>query len=876
MPSLFSRPHSVIPILSALLSWFVLASATRVFAAAPALGTTTFDPLSGDIIDGGSTTTEVTISNFNNSGWDITATTVDVAAVSGVIRGLQTYGVDSSDAVQTGGVSFGGSDLLVSSVAFASNDGSEFDLGFFHVNAAGGATSYTLTGYRDDAALSGAVVQGSLPQGSLGGRTFTMVSVATHDGFNNIDRFVITFDTPRARFLWDDIAILAAAPVPEPVITSENSVSVAFGNTPEYTITTNGAGVSFAGSDLVPGVTVNAETGALAGTAQAVGTFGATITAANAEGVEVSAPLTISVHAANLPQSITFNPVGTQSADQGSLALGASASSGLPITYTVVSGPASVNGSNLTFTGAGGTVTVRAEQSGNNRYAAAVSVTQSFEVRQAGQLVYFGSSSAGDELALVVNANRTSGTFVGFLSDTGEGFVIPVSLDGNGAFSATASTLVANGAATGSASLPVRPHASDANEYTFAGSLTSDALTGSISGVGLTFTGQLDAPTGGTSSLAGYYTASALGAASGSTHAIVGTTGSTFVLWASPQTVVGSRGSIGGDGVFSATFDDGLALNGQIDLGSSAISGSLVRADGSQSLFAGLAEGATRTDRLVNISIRAQVDATASGPLITGFVVGGDVPKHVLIRAIGPTLEDFGLTTAMPDPKITIYNADGESIAAIDDWSGDFAIQQLTSRLGAFPLDIGSKDAVAETQLNPGAYTVHIENVGPAGVALAEIYDASENPNTDSQRLVNISSRSLVSSGEGQLVGGFVITGNSPKRVLVRGIGPELATFGVTGFLTDPKLSLYNADEALVAENDDWETALPLTPHQSVATAAEIATAAQAVGGFPLSAGSKDAGLVVTLNPGAYTVALSVASTETEPGNGLIEIYELP
>ncbi|WP_221031561.1 hypothetical protein [Actomonas aquatica] len=862
----------------ALLCGITLAITSRLLAAAPVVGTTDFDPLSGDIMDAGSTTTEVSISDFDGSGWDITVTTVEVAGTPGLIRGLATYGVGSTDAVQTGGVTFGGSDMLVSSVAFASNDGTEFKLGSFAINAAGGATDYTLSGYRDDVALSGAVMTGALPQGSLGGRSFTTIDVSGHDGFNNIDRFVVTFATPGSRFLWDNIEVDLAAPVPVPVITSGSSVSVAFGDTPAYTITTNGAGVSFSGTDLVPGVSVDAMTGELTGTAQELGTFGATLIAANAEGVEVSAPLTLSVHPANLPQSITFNAIGTQSADQGSLTLGATASSGLPINYTVVSGPATVSGSTLTFTGAGGTVTVRAAQAGNNRYAGAVAVTQSFEVRQSGQLVFFGTTSADDAFAVVVDANRTSGTLIGYLAGTSEGFVVPLALDGSGQFTATAATLVAtdsttaNGASTSSPRTPAR----DTHDYTFSGALSSDAITGTISGVDLEFTGQLEAPAGGTAALAGYYSASALGNASGTTHAIVGTTGSTYLLWASPQTVAGGSGSIGGGGNFSATLPGDLTLTGNIDNSRATLSGTLARADGSESAFAGLAAGTTRTDRLVNISIRAQVDVAASGPLITGFVVGGDTPKHVLIRAIGPTLEDFGLTTAMPDPKITIYNAAGESVASVDDWSGDFSIQQLTSRLGAFPLDLGSKDAVAETQLPPGAYTVHIENVGAAGVALTEIYDASETPNTEAQRLVNISSRSLVSPGEGQLVGGFVVTGNSPKRILVRGVGPELATFNVAGFLTNPRLSLYDATETPIAENDDWETGLPLTPNQTVATAAEIAAAAQSVGGFPLTAGSQDAALIVTLNPGSYTVALAVATPDTAPGNGLIEIYELP
>ena len=73
---------------------------------------------------------------------------------------------------------------------------------------------------------------------------------------------------------------------------------------------------------------------------------------------------------------------------------------------------------------------------------------------------------------------------------------------------------------------------------------------------------------------------------------------------------------------------------------------------------------------------------------------------------------------------------------------------------------------------------------GGQGVALAEVYDASDNPQSEYQRLVDISTRGPVTSGEGVLIGGFSVTGNSPKKVLVRGVGPGLTAYGVSGALT--------------------------------------------------------------------------------------------
>eukprot|EP01031_Cornospumella_fuschlensis_P003778 gene3778-4716_t len=88
---------------------------------------------------------------------------------------------------------------------------------------------------------------------------------------------------------------------------------------------------------------------------------------------------------------------------------------------------------------------------------------------------------------------------------------------------------------------------------------------------------------------------------------------------------------------------------------------------------------------------------------------------------------------------------------------------------------------------------MHVIDGGETGVALAEIYDAAVNPNSEYQRLINISTRGEAGAGENVLIGGFIITGTSPKRVLVRGIGPGLAAFGLTGTLADPRLRVYGA-----------------------------------------------------------------------------------
>src|SRR5690606_39046936 len=114
---------------------------------------------------------------------------------------------------------------------------------------------------------------------------------------------------------------------------------------------------------------------------------------------------------------------------------------------------------------------------------------------------------------------------------------------------------------------------------------------------------------------------------------------------------------------------------------------------------------------------------------------------------------------------------------------------------------------------------------GQGGVALAEIYDASESPQSEYQRLINISSRGAVATGDGVLIGGFAVTGNAPKRVLVRGAGPALAAHGVSGALSNPQLSLYDVAGTIIAANDNWEAPVTVNAAQASASATAIAAA---------------------------------------------------
>lgn len=123
--------------------------------------------------------------------------------------------------------------------------------------------------------------------------------------------------------------------------------------------------------------------------------------------------------------------------------------------------------------------------------------------------------------------------------------------------------------------------------------------------------------------------------------------------------------------------------------------------------------------------------------------------------------------------------------------------------------------------------------------------------------LGNLATRGQVDGGAKVLIGGLIISGTGPKRVIIRGIGPSLAASNVPGPLPDPTLKLFNSQAQLVASNDNW----PDTQ------AAEIF----ATGFAPPNI--KESAILTTLQPGAYTVILDDAAGAT--GIAVVDTYDL-
>lgn len=281
------------------------------------------------------------------------------------------------------------------------------------------------------------------------------------------------------------------------------------------------------------------------------------------------------------------------------------------------------------------------------------------------------------------------------------------------------------------------------------------------------------------------------------------------------------------------------------------------------------------TTQLANVATRGVAGAGANS-MIVGFVVSGTKPKKILLRAIGPTLANFQVPGTLSDPILTLKNSNTTDVASNDNWEQNTTataaeIRAASTRVGAFALATGSKDAVILVTLPPGGYTALVSSPSSVpGVVLLEAYDADD-PLDPAIKLSNLSTRGSVGTGSNIIIAGFVVNGPGPKTYLIRAIGPTLIDppFSLPGALVDPYLRLYQGSN-LLRENDDWDS--------PSATQPALRAAAVKVGAFPLREKRNNSGLdsvmLLTLQPGSYSAQMSGLDGLT--GIGLIEVYEVP
>jgi hypothetical protein len=262
----------------------------------------------------------------------------------------------------------------------------------------------------------------------------------------------------------------------------------------------------------------------------------------------------------------------------------------------------------------------------------------------------------------------------------------------------------------------------------------------------------------------------------------------------------------------------------------------------------------------LNLSTRMRVQ-TGENVGIGGFIITGSVPKHILLRAIGPSLTQLGVPDVLADPALELHGLGGFVTITNDNWRDDPVQEAAIIATGIPPTN--NLEAAIDVALNPGSYTAIVKgnensSSNRSGVALVEVYDLSP---AVPALLANISTRAFVDTGNNIVIAGFILGGNTgDDKVAVRGVGPSLAAVGVAGALANPMLELRDSNAALLQANNNWQD----DPTQ----AAELTAA-----GLALS-DNLESGLIARLPPGLYTALLAGVNNGT--GVGLVEVYDLP
>ncbi|HEX2854155.1 MAG TPA: hypothetical protein VHO24_13035 [Opitutaceae bacterium] len=233
--------------------------------------------------------------------------------------------------------------------------------------------------------------------------------------------------------------------------------------------------------------------------------------------------------------------------------------------------------------------------------------------------------------------------------------------------------------------------------------------------------------------------------------------------------------------------------------------------------------------------------------------------------AVAATVNAFGVVFCDVDiagsSTIEFFASSGASL-------GKFAAPVANNGLSFVGVFFDAGERAARVQVTHGTAVLGagvIDNVGAgADVVVADDYMYSEPlPVAINGGMISASSsRGRVGTGQDVLINGFIVEGTQPRVVLVRGVGPTLANFGLpNGTLANPTVTIVDSKGAVVGSNDDW------------GNNAALSQAAAIAGAFPLAANSADAAVLVVLNPGPYTVVVNGVNGGT--GTALVEVYEV-
>jgi len=307
--------------------------------------------------------------------------------------------------------------------------------------------------------------------------------------------------------------------------------------------------------------------------------------------------------------------------------------------------------------------------------------------------------------------------------------------------------------------------------------------------------------------------------------------------------------------------------------------------------------------RLLAISTRAYV-STGSNREIAGFIIGGNLPKKVIIRGRGPSMggAPFNITGTLTNPYLTLNSSTGV-IAQNDNWGNQSdPLCASSGYVCGTPAEISAtgmapcvpnpgqtsappgctNESALLITLPPGAYTAILSGVNNGqGVGLVEVYD------TDGDtlpKITAISTRAQVMTGFNRMIGGFIIgAGNGSKKILIKARGPSMggAPFNINGTLANPYVTLVSST-GVIAQNDNWgNQSDPLcassgyvcgTPAEISATGMDPCVPNPGQTSAPPNCANESA-ILITVPPGSYTAIVSGVNGGT--GVGLAEVYEV-